>query len=170
MKRILTILALVAFTLPSGVATQQANAQIDKSPGNWSNYPTRAERLEELTKQRIAAPPTEIKELPNAETTIVVVTAPTLPAHITLPPAKYDGPYRGGQLIVTKWNDYSLIQHICKDVPNAVACSYKTYETATGKLISCLIMLGPAAHNNERVLRHETGHCNGWSDKHEGAR
>jgi hypothetical protein len=95
---------------------------------------------------------------------------PTLPARIMLPPPKCDGPYMGGQLIITKWNDYSLIRMICKDTPNPIACSYKTYEIASGKLISCLVMVGPVAHDNALVLRHEIGHCNGWSDKHEEAR
>ena len=35
--------------------------------------------------------------------------------------------------------------------------------------LSCLIMLGPVAHDDERAMRHEIGHCNGWSDHHEGA-
>ena len=87
-----------------------------------------------------------------------------------LPPPKYDGPYMGGQLIITKWNDYSLIRMICMDTPNPIACWYKTYETVSVMLISCLVMLGPVAHDNALVLRHEIGHCNGWTDKHEEAR
>jgi hypothetical protein len=105
-----------------------------------------------------------------APTQTMVTTTPTLPAHIALPPVRYDHEYTGGQLIITKWNDYSLIQHICADTPNAIACSYKTFNTATGKLISCLIMLGPVAHDDPKVLRHEIGHCNGWTSAHEGAR
>ena len=93
---------------------------------------------------------------------------PTL-KQIPLPPVEYDRAYNG-QLIVTKWNDYSLIRFICKDSPTAIACSYRTYNTQTGAAISCLILLGPLAHNDPRALRHEIGHCNGWSDKHEGAR
>jgi hypothetical protein len=87
-----------------------------------------------------------------------------------LPPAEFDRPYTGGQMIVTKWNDYNLLRLICKDDPTAIACSYRVYDSETGKPISCLIMLGPIAHNDPRVLRHEIGHCNGWSNKHEGAR
>jgi hypothetical protein len=88
---------------------------------------------------------------------------------VPLPPVEFDRDYKG-QLVVTKFNDYSLIRMICKDTPNAIACSYRTYKVATGAPISCLIMLGPKAHDDERALRHEIGHCNGWSDKHEGAR
>jgi hypothetical protein len=92
-----------------------------------------------------------------------------MPAVIPLPPAEFDHEYKG-QLIITKWNDYSLIQMICKETTNAIACSYRTYDSISGKPISCLIMLGPLAHDNARVLQHEIGHCNGWSNKHEGAR
>jgi hypothetical protein len=95
--------------------------------------------------------------------------SPTMPAVIPLPPAEFDHEYKG-QLIITKWNDYSLIQMICKETTNAIACSYRTYDSISGKPISCLIMLGPLAHDNARVLQHEIGHCNGWSNKHEGAR
>ena len=80
---------------------------------------------------------------------------------VPLPPAEFDREYKG-QLVVTKFNDYSLIRMICKDTPNAIACSYRTYKVATGAPISCLIMLGPKAHDDERALRHEIGHCNGW--------
>jgi hypothetical protein len=114
--------------------------------------------------ERPAPPPTPAMIAP------AIPGSPTLPASIALPPPEFDGPYMGGQLIVTKWNDYSLIRMICKDTVNPIACSYKTYETVSGKLISCLVMLGPVAHDNEQVLRHEIGHCNGWTDKHEGAR
>jgi hypothetical protein len=85
-----------------------------------------------------------------------------------LPPPEFDHEYKG-QLIITKWNDYSMIRLICKDNPTAIACSYRTYDSVSGAAISCLIMLGPGAHDNERTLRHEVGHCNGWSNKHEGA-
>jgi hypothetical protein len=88
----------------------------------------------------------------------------------TLPPPEFDYEYKG-QMIVTKWNDYSLIRHICKDiVPPAVACSYRTYELDTGKPVSCLIILGPLVWDDPRTLRHEIAHCNGWGADHKGAR
>jgi hypothetical protein len=100
----------------------------------------------------------------------VAVVQPAAIKPAPLPPAEFDRPYTGGQMIVTKWNDYNLLRLICKDDPTAIACSYRVYDSVTGKSLSCLIMLGPAAHDDKRVLRHEIGHCNGWSNKHEGAR
>jgi hypothetical protein len=78
-------------------------------------------------------------------------------------------PYTG-QVHVTKWNNYDLIRLMCKDSPGALACSYRVYDSKTGKPISCLIMLGPATWDDPRALRHEMGHCNGWTANHEGAR
>ena len=115
-----------------------------------ANAQTNTEGLLEFTRQRLAQPTPALKPVP-------------------LPPVEFDHAYTG-QVIVTKWNDYSLIRFICKDTPSAIACSYRTYNTVTGAPISCLVMLGPKAHDDERALRHEIGHCNGWSDKHEGAR
>jgi hypothetical protein len=85
-----------------------------------------------------------------------------------LPPVEFDHAY-AGQLNITKWNDYSLIRVICEN-PNAIACSYRTYNTETKAPISCLILLGPKAHDDPRALRHEMGHCNGWSHDHPGGR
>jgi hypothetical protein len=72
--------------------------------------------------------------------------------------------------VITRWNDYDLIRLICKDNPDAIACSYRTYNSVSGKSISCLIMLGPGTWEDERVMQHEVGHCNGWSNNHERAR
>jgi hypothetical protein len=147
---------------------QLAHAQIDQCP--WCGVPTNPATNGVIPSgSAYFQYPNDVHAEALARTT-ATPASPALPPYITLPPAKYDGPYRGGQLVVTKWNDYSLIQQVCGDTPNAVACSYRTYDANTGKLISCLIMLGPAAHNNERVLRHEIGHCNGWSGDHEGGR
>jgi hypothetical protein len=96
------------------------------------------------------------------------VQAPALKP-ISLPPPEFDHEYKG-QMIVTKWNDYSLIRLICKDIPTAIACSYRVHNSVTGKDISCLIMLGPMVHDDKRALQHEIGHCNGWGSDHAGAR
>jgi hypothetical protein len=160
-----------------GVFSWQASAQIPQPPRPPLPIPNvvAPPRPPAIRMAAIPAPvPAPERPAPPPTTPAMITPAipgtPTLPATIALPPVEYDHEYRGGQLIVTKWDDYSLIRVICKDVVNPIACSYRTYNTATGKLISCLILLGPVAHDNEQVLRHEIGHCNGWSDKHEGAR
>ena len=90
-------------------------------------------------------------------------------SHVALPPAEYDRPYTG-RLTVLKEDSYLLIRHVCNDTPNPVACSFRTYDTVSGETLSCLILLGPKVHNDERALRHEIGHCNGWGGDHPGAR
>jgi len=88
---------------------------------------------------------------------------------VPLPPAEFDHPYTG-QVIVTKWSTFGLLRTVCKDQPTAIACTLRTYNSATGAPLTCLVMIGPGYHDNERVLKHEMGHCNGWSEKHEGGR
>ena len=92
------------------------------------------------------------------------------PFPVALPPVEYDHRIRGQADVITKKDDYDLIRLICKDTPNAIACSYRTYDSVSGKPISCLIMLGPGTWEDERVMQHEVGHCNGWSNNHERAR
>ena len=152
--------ALVVWTALVGLCWQ-ASAQIPRPPMPIPVVPA-----------PIAIRPPVIAPIPAP--TPPARPAPTLvavpsPFPVALPPPEFDHDYKG-QLVVTKWNDYSLIQLICKDTPNAVACSYQTHDPVSGRLISCLIMLGPIAHNDERVMQHEMGHCNGWSNNHERAR
>jgi hypothetical protein len=92
-----------------------------------------------------------------------------VPRLIPLPPAKYDHEYTG-KLTVLKEENYLFIRHVCNDTKNPIACSFRTFDTATGETLSCLILLGPKVHDDERALRHEMGHCNGWSGDHHGAR
>ena len=92
-----------------------------------------------------------------------------VPSRAPLPPAKFDRPYTG-KLTILKPDDYALIRVVCSDAADPIACAFRTYDTATGETLSCLILLGPKVHDDERALRHEMGHCNGWSNDHERAR
>jgi hypothetical protein len=96
-------------------------------------------------------------------------TPVTMPLHVPLPPPEFDHEYKG-RLTIAKLDNYRLIRAVCEDNPDAIACSFRIYDSTTGAPISCLIMLGPMTHDDERVLRHELGHCNGWTNEHEGAR
>jgi hypothetical protein len=106
--------------------------------------------------------------LPPQRPTPTPVTMP-VPARIPLPPPEYDRPYTG-KLTILKQDDYLLIKHVCNDTPNPIACSFRTYDTVSGETLSCLILLGPKVHDDERALRHEMGHCNSWPGTHPGAR
>ena len=93
---------------------------------------------------------------------------PILP-RVALPPVEYDHEYTG-KLTVLKEPTYVFIRHVCADTPNPIACSFRTYDSASGETISCLIMLGPDTWSDERAMRHEMAHCNGWPGDHPGAR
>jgi hypothetical protein len=93
---------------------------------------------------------------------------PILP-RVPLPPVEFDHAYTG-KLTVLKEDNYVFIQHVCRDTPNAIACSFRTYDDKTGETLSCRIMLGPDVWDDERALRHEMAHCNGWPGTHPGAR
>ena len=56
------------------------------------------------------------------------VTAPISPFPVALPPLEYDHQYTG-KLTVLKQDDYLLIRELCRDVPTAIACSYRTYNS-----------------------------------------
>jgi hypothetical protein len=139
----------------------QANAQIPRPP-----LPIPAAPIPILPPISLIPPAVPT---PTPPTLATMPISPLIPFPVPLPPPEFDREYTG-QLVVTKWNDYSLIRIICKDTPNAVACSYRTYDSVSGKPISCLVMLGPGTWSDERVLQHELGHCNGWPGDHRGAR
>ena len=79
---------------------------------------------------------------------------------LILPPAKYDKPYTG-TLYVLRMDDNYILQQICGNDRLLIACAVHS-ET------SCLIVLGPVAQNDERVMRHERAHCEGWPAHHPG--
>jgi hypothetical protein len=93
----------------------------------------------------------------------------SVPSRIALPPVEFDHEYRG-KLTVLREENYVFIRYVCKETANPIACAFRTYDSASGETLSCLIMLGPDVWNDERALRHEMAHCNGWSNNHEGAR
>jgi hypothetical protein len=131
---------LAILALAAAFVPQPASAQVN------------TDGLMEFTQQRIAKPG----------------TAPAMKP-IPLPPVAFDREYKG-KLTVVKENDYVLVRYICRENPQAIACSYRVHNSINGNQISCLVILGPVAHNDERALRHEIGHCNGWSNAHERAR
>jgi hypothetical protein len=94
---------------------------------------------------------------------------PVAPLKVALPPAEFDHEYKG-KLTVLKEDNYVFIRYVCSDTVNVVACSFRTYDSASGETLSCLIMLGPDVWDDERVMAHERGHCNGWTNDHERGR
>jgi hypothetical protein len=92
---------------------------------------------------------------------------------ITLPPPQYDHPYE--HRLVVETIPYFEVSKACGKMPSAdryEACSW-TFVDVAGKPVCHIIypkLADVGAETMIRVIRHETGHCNGWSGKHEGAR
>jgi hypothetical protein len=78
-----------------------------------------------------------------------------------LPPEEFDHPYTG-QLDIVKDDDPAVIRRLCNGL-TPVACAYHW----SGR---CIIYILTPLADNETILRHEIGHCNGWPANHPGER
>jgi hypothetical protein len=153
----------------------QASAQIPRPPMPIPVAVTPAPRppastvaLMPPTARLLRSAPTPIPPPGPERPAPIPAMMPIMP-RVALPPVEFDHQY-AGKLTVLKEDNYVFIRHVCKDTPNAIACSFRTYDSVSGETISCLIMLGPETWEDERAMRHEIGHCNGWTNDHEGAR
>jgi hypothetical protein len=88
-----------------------------------------------------------------------------------MPPPQFDQPYTG-KIFTTIAKSRDEMRILCKKPqdPYGLACSYRYNDGNT-----CWIIMAPEAELNAEglttatTLRHELGHCNGWSGKHEGS-
>jgi hypothetical protein len=133
-----------------------------------ANAPARLEQAQTIVPKSFkTVPAVPWQPIPNVEgpakpaRPAPPLSAPLIPNVIPMPPPEFDTPYKG-KLTVTNMEDYGVIRFICKST-SAVACTVHTWG-------ECLILLGPGTWSNKDVMRHELGHCNGWSNNHEGAR
>ena len=92
-----------------------------------------------------------------------------VPSRVPLPPVEFDHPY-AGKLTVLKEDHYALIRHVCSDTPNAIACSFRTYDSVSGETLSCLIMLGPRRTMMSVRCGMKWGIATAGQDDHPGAR
>jgi hypothetical protein len=153
MKHILAVIALVAFMPQAGAQERLQQAQFSTVPKSPSIRTVPVVPWNYIPKAESPGPPA-VPAPPMSPPAAMIPHAP-------LPPVEFDVPYKG-RLTVTNLEDYGIIRYICKN-PTAVACAVHTWG-------DCLILLGPGTWSNGRVMRHELGHCNGWSNNHEGAR
>lgn len=88
---------------------------------------------------------------------------------ILLPPPQYDHPYE--HRLVVETVPYFEVQARCGIRQDAryEACSW-IFTDASGKLVCHIVypkLADVGAYDMVRLIRHETGHCNGWGDKHQ---
>src|SRR5262252_6561594 len=105
----------------------------------------------------------------HAQTTKPAIKPPVQSAYQILPPVEYDRNY-DGDLTITMVDTVEELQAVCRiDDPKLLACSRHNNE-------SCIVVLVRDDVMRRRgwstgvLLRHEIGHCNGWSGNHEGQR
>jgi|SRR5262245_30346840 hypothetical protein len=104
----------------------------------------------------------------------LAVLASEAQAQGLLPPKEYDRPYKG-ELELIRARDQAEVRARCDQRINfgkhAIACA-----SAWPRLNQCrIIMLSDEdivalGYDPVVVMRHEIGHCNGWSSLHTGAR
>src|SRR6516165_5403749 len=102
-------------------------------------------------------------------TTVPVKPVPT--EHKILPPPEYDYVYEG-DLTIVMVKTIEELRILCNvNNPGTLACSIRAYDTK-----SCVIIMVEDEVMRRHgwttglLLRHEMGHCNGWTQAHEGQR
>lgn len=84
------------------------------------------------------------------------------------PPPEYDHPFAGKTIVVKEWD-----QDVLKSMGGTIKNPPRTFLVIGGTSVggykgACIIFVGKKALLKERgyavedVVRHETGHCNGW--------
>jgi hypothetical protein len=101
----------------------------------------------------------------------IVPVRPVTTEHKILPPPEFDHYYEGDLTIVMVKTVEELLILCNVESQNTLACSIRAYD---GK--SCVIIMVDDEVMRRRawttglLLRHEMGHCNGWTQAHEGQR
>lgn len=88
---------------------------------------------------------------------------------IALPPAIFDHAYAGP--VIERRVSAAEVERMCR-VTDAEACTLfrPNFAGDTCFIITPVVGIGGVSQSAYELLRrHEIGHCNGWSDKHEDA-
>jgi len=107
----------------------------------------------------------------QAQTVTTVPVTPVPTEHKILPPPEYDHVYEGDLTIIMVKTIEELLILCNVDGPNTLACSIRAYDKK-----SCVIIMVDdevmrlRGWSSGLLLRHEMGHCNGWTQAHEGQR
>lgn len=99
-------------------------------------------------------------------------TAAAFDRIIIFPPPEYDHRYYGHLEVRYLSADEMKVKCPANAFGQRLACAYPNYP----KQGSCMVFMGPAeeieaaGYSDSLAMRHEIGHCNGWSAKHERMR
>ncbi len=95
-------------------------------------------------------------------------------AAIALPPLVFDAPYRG-KLIIIKIPIEQVHQQCCGGHDDETKPGTRILACSIPLPGQCLVYLpkvepgGVSQPQQDRLRRHEVGHCNGWQRQHRGA-
>lgn len=95
------------------------------------------------------------------------------PGLIYLPPAEFDRPFDGELFVIER--DAVDVDRTCREMGNrnalpALACAFPLISRCTIVLPRAVDLGWPSKPQQDRLRRHEIGHCNGWGSRHDGAR
>lgn len=109
----------------------------------------------------------------------LLVCSPALAGGVALPPVEFDHPFSGR--LVVRQLPYWEVQQACGEVQfyesgRVEACSRLFPDPMDATQMVCFVIY--PRWNGEDIgtdflvslIRHETGHCNGWGGEHLGAR
>lgn len=90
------------------------------------------------------------------------IQAPATKPQAAPPPAKYDHVYDGNEEVF--YETAAAVKERCAPFSNAVVhgCSY----TFKGEKTCHVYVSTESRYDQASILRHETGHCNGWPGNH----
>jgi hypothetical protein len=100
-----------------------------------------------------------------------VPTPPPTAKMVRLPPLQYDVAYVG-KLEILRYVSIEELRTVCwtrDHESRAVACAERKDHSCTIHLGANEILIA-TGHTFASIMRHELGHCNGWSGNHEQAR
>jgi hypothetical protein len=115
-----------------------------------------------------------VRKIPHRNIALVLTLLCITAAHASespcpLPPVEYDHPFKG-ILIFSEGHDQDTMRRLCRvttlTVPLPACVVAKTDDWCV------IVVAAPDQGSDPRdlVIRHEIGHCNGWSADHRGAR
>jgi hypothetical protein len=84
-----------------------------------------------------------------------------------MPPVEYDHPYAGA-LAITRFHTMADVRMVCPNTPG-IACALVGADHCLVYILDDWV-LRAAGYSYEQALRHEIGHCNGWSGDHPSGR
>ena len=147
----------------------------------WHSHasPTAAAGATNRKEQVLRTAPIRLLALTLLATSAVAGERPGFTDTRLVPPKEYDRPYTGigiGKLEVVYASSQDEVRRLCPGsafpAAGAYGCAHSEHNGYTG---GCRIIVAPEADLKRvglwtaLVIRHETGHCNGWPGDHRGA-